>query len=352
MTLDKQYMEPNKQHKDNISRKRFLQICGSVIAGGSILAVSGVLFRNRFAMPEGGHNGKISGSALSLRKDAFTSPYKLVSSFSVPDHIEAFELIGENLVAATSNNIFMYDRKGSLLNHFVVGSNLRDLATDDENLYLLFPTRVEVHNRNGEWLRDWEACSDQSDYCSMAIAPGAVFVTDAANKNVCKYTTDGNFVTFIQSPNGFIIPSYSFGITYTNGTLYCSNSGRHQIEKYTTDGEYIGSFGKAGGPTGMFCGCCNPVHLAYTHTGEIITSEKGNPRISCYGVNGEFRSMLLDSKALGGGNTAYDIKVHNDKLFIAGKNLISTFQYDKVLAAKTSCSDCGVDCPLRQGISI
>ena len=102
----------------------------------------------------------------------------------------------------------------------------------------------------------------------------------------------------------------------------------------------------------MFCGCCNPVHLTYTSTGEIITSEKGNPRVSCYGMDGEFRSLLLDSKALGGGNTAYDIKVSGDKLFIAGNNLISTFQYDKILAAKTACSDCGVDCPLREGVLI
>ena len=345
-------MEPERQAKKEMSRKRFLQICGSVIAGGSILAVSGVALRNRLAVPEGSSDEKTGRNTGNQQKDTFTSPYKLVSSFSVPDSIEALELMGDNLIVATATTVFMYDRKGSLLHQFAVGDTLRDLATDDENLYLLFPTRIAVYNRNGEWLRDWEACSDQSDYCSMTLSPGAIFVTDVANKNICKYTTDGNFVAFIQSPNDFIIPSYTFGITYTNGLLYCSNSGRHQIEKYTTDGKYVGSFGQAGGATGMFCGCCNPVHLTHTSTGEIITSEKGNPRISCYGEEGEFRSLLLDSKALGGGNTAYDIKIHNDKLFIAGKNRVSTFQYDQALAAKTACSDCGVDCPLREGITI
>ena len=345
-------MGSNKLDKNDISRKRFLQICGSTIAGGSILAVSGVSLRNRFSLSEREIDNKIGEVTPSLRKEDFASPYKLVSSFSVPGSIEAFELVGNNIVVAVPNSIFIYNRQGSLLNNFAVGNNLRDIATDDENLYLLFPTCVQVYNRNGEWLREWEACSDRSDYCSMAVAPGAVFVTDAANKNICKYTTEGDFVRFIQSPNGFIIPSYTFGITYTNETIYCSNSGRHQIEKYTTDGEYIGFFGKAGGATGMFCGCCNPVHLSYTSTGEIITSEKGNPRISCYGTDGNFRSLLIDSKSLGGGNTAYDIKIDNDKLLIAGKNLISTFQYDKILAAKTACSGCGVNCPLREGIRV
>jgi hypothetical protein len=338
-----------KEYKKNLSRKQFLQICSSAIAGGSILGVSGLLFRKnviRHDVP-GGKDRLITANIAGLQGDNFTSSYKLVSSFSVPDHIEAFELAGDNLIAATSNNIFIYDRTGHLLNRYVAGSNLRDIATDNDHIYLLFPTRIEVYNHDGKWLRGWEACSDRSDHCSMAVAPGFVFVTDAANKNICKYTTDGTFVKFIQSPNGFIIPSYSFGITYTNGIIYSSNSGRHRVEKYSLDGEYLGTFGKTGGATGMFCGCCNPVHLAYTSTGEIITSEKGNPRISCYSANGEFRSMLLDSKMLGGGNTAYDVKVHNDKLFIAGKNLISTFQYDNKLAAKTACSGCEVDCPLR-----
>ncbi len=345
-------MGSNKINKQKISRKKFLQISGSVIAGGSILGASGILLRNRANHPDlalDGQGNIITKSNGHLGKGTFASPYKLISSFSVPDRIEGFELDGNKMIVATPGNIFIYDQTGILLDNFAIGSNLRDIAIDNNLIYLLFPTRIEVYNLEGALQREWGACSDQSDYCSMAVAAGSVFVTDAANKNICKYTTDGNLEKFITSPNGFIIPSYSFGITYTNGTIYCSNSGRHKIECYSPDGEYIGTFGKAGSANGMFCGCCNPVHLTYTSAGEIITSEKGNPRISCYSSNGEFRSLLLDSKALGGGNVAYDVKVGNDKLFIAGKNLLSTFQYDKVLAAKTACSDCGVDCPLRKG---
>ena len=338
------------QETNKISRKKFLKTCGSIVAGGSILGVSGVLLGERLVNNRSGI--KAAENSTNLRKDSFTSPYKLTSTFDVPDNIEAFELAGDKLIAATPNNIFIYDRKGSLLNNFSVGSNLRDIATDNDNIYLLFPTSIEVYNHEGELLRNWEACSKLSDYCSMTVSPEFVFVTDAANKNICKYTTEGSFVSVINSPNRFIIPSYTFGITYTDGIIYCSNSGRHSVEKYSLDGEFLGSFGKAGGATGMFCGCCNPVHLAHTSTGEIITSEKGNPRISCYGPDGEFRSMLLDSKLLGGGNKAYDIKVQDDKLFIAGKNKISTFRYDREMASVTSCSKCNVDCPLRKGVTI
>lgn len=339
----------------NISRKKFIQLCGSAVAGGGILGVSGILLHKRILDTSNFPTEKNRDNAThiaGLQAKKFASPYKMVSSFRVPETIDAFELAGDRLIAATSNNILIYDHTGGLLNNFAVESNLRDVATDNDHIYLLFPARIAVYNHEGQWLRDWEACSDKSDYCSIAVAPGFVFVTDVANKNICKYSTEGNFVKFIQSPNGFIIPSYSFGITYTDGVLYCSNSGRHNIEKYTLDGEYLGAFGKAGGATGMFCGCCNPVHLTNTSTGDIITSEKGNPRISCYGTNGEFRSMLLDSEMLGGGNTAYEVKVHGDKLFVAGKNLISTYRYDPKIAARTACSACSVACPLKKGVIV
>jgi len=341
-------MEPKKESANKISRKKFLSVCGSMIAGGSVIGASGALLRKNASIGEAVKQQGLTADS----HQAIKSPYKLVSSFSVPDKIDCFEICDDKLIVATQNNIHLYDSFGSLLNNFAVGSNVRDISVENGQIYVLYPTRIETYNLEGEWIDEWEACSPNSDYCQFVVTPDFVFVTDAANKNICKYTVEGNFVTFIKSPNGFIIPSYTFGITHIDGTIYCSNPGRHQVESYTLDGEYIAAFGKAGGAVGMFCGCCNPVHLSFTSNGDIITSEKGNPRISCYGQDGQFRSLLLDSKALGGGNVAYDVKVQKDRIYVAGKNLVSTFQYDRILAATTSCSACKVNCPLREGVLI
>ena len=336
----------NQSSNRNISRKKFLQICQSVVAGGSILGVSGFILRKNHILKKDG----LAGNALAFenrvggRSDPFISPYRFISSFSVAGPIESFDMAGENLLIATSNHLYLYDRSGSLLHTFSIRNNLRDIATDQEHIYLLFPARIEVYNHDGVWLRQWEAMSETSDFCSMTVGSNALFVTDAGDKHICKFTTEGDFVKIIKSPDGFVIPSYTFGITCSDGILYCSNSGRHRIEKYSFDGDYLGSFGKAGDAEGMFCGCCNPVHLTHTASGEIITSEKGIPRISCYGKNGEFRCMLLDSKALGGGNTACEVKIHNNRLFVAAKNLLSTFQYDSTFAANSACAHCSTTC--------
>lgn len=347
-------MESKLDKEDKISRKKFLHICGSVVAGGTILGVTGNLLWKMVNRPDEvffGVEGK--GSSVSRNPDhSFQSPYRLVSSFKAPDRIESFELNGNRLIVAVPEGICIYDASGTLIRRFAVAAPVRDMAVDKGDLYLLFPTRVEVYDEEGQQLREWEACSEESDYCSFTVVDGNVFVTDAGHKNICKYTTAGDFVKFIESPAGFIVPSYSFGITNIGGVIYCSNPGRHSVEGYSQEGDFIASFGKAGGAEGLFSGCCNPVYLTGTPTGEIITSEKGIPRISCYGKTGEFHSVLLDEKMLGGGHAAYEVRVWKDKLVVAGKDQVATFQYDKKLAFQTVCSSCGIDCPLREGVII
>lgn len=321
-----------------------------MIAGGTILGLSGVTLWKNY-QHQTNSSSEIATDIQAVAEE-FQSPYKLVSSFSVPDQINSFELLGDRVVVATANSIYIYRANRSLESQFSFEGTLRDIAIGQDEIYLLFPSRIEVYNQQGQPQRHWEAPNSTADFCSLAVGDGVVFATDAGNKNIAQYSTSGELRRTIESPNRFIIPSYTFGITYADGAFYCSNPGRHQVEKYSSEGDYLGAFGEAGGTTGKFCGCCNPVHLSYTPTGEIITSEKGSPRISCYSSNGQFQSQLLDSKMLGGGKVAYRVKVASDKLLVAGNKMVSTFQYDRSLAANSACSSCGINCPLREGTLI
>lgn len=274
---------------------------------------------------------------------AFASPYKQVASFKFPEEINRFELYNNKLFISAGQTIHIYNVEGNRLGSFPVGQDVRDITIDGDEIYLLYPARIAVFSMNGEPVREWEACSQLSDYCSFTIAGDAIFVTDAANKEICKYTTEGNFVKFIQSPRNFIIPSYTFDIESRNDTIYCVNSGRHSIETYTLNGDFVTSFGSSGAEAGFFAGCCNPAYISFTSGGTLLTSEKGNPRISCFGRDGKFRSVLLDSKTLGGGSKAYPVKPYQDKLLVAAKNRIIIFQYDPK-ASVSACSGCPAGC--------
>lgn len=332
-----------------MDKREFLKVTGSLAVGGVILSVAGRGMWNMFKRPDKlfYDSKRTKGTELLKEDEDFVSPYRRIFGFLVPDDICAMEVDGGSVYIATPNNIFIYGMSGELQTNFPTPSDLRDIAIYEGKIYALYPTRIEIYDRQGEIANDWEACSENSDYCSLAVCPDGVFVTDAANKNICKYNLDGTLARFIQSPKGFIVPSYCFGITYMDGTIYCSNPGRHLVESYSTDGEFVAAFGKSGAEAGAFSGCCNPAVLTPSNNGELLTSEKGIPRISCYRTDGSFRSVLLDNKALGGGHNAYDVRVMKDKLIVAGGNKVSVFQYDKRLSALTACGQCDADCPLK-----
>ena len=280
--------------------------------------------------------------------ETFKSPYRQVSSFKLPEEINRFEWYGHRLFISAGQHVYIFDTEGKRLADFRVGQDVRDITVGGDEIYLLYPTRIAVYSIDGKPTRQWESCSELSDYCSVTLVGDAVFVTDAENKDICKYTTEGDFVKFIKSPRGFIIPSYSFDIDSWNDTIYCVNSGRHSVETYTLNGDFIAAFGTPGSEQGFFAGCCNPVYISFTPCGMLIASEKGNPRVSSFNRNGKFKGVLLNSKMLGSGNKACEVKVMDDKLFVAAKNKISIFQCDKTSVSESACSGCPAGCLLRR----
>lgn len=340
----------NEKRSNPINRKQFLRAAGTIAAGAALAAVS-VKLLNRtpskadIPVPP---SEPASGKMVTEGTTKFASPYRLIQVIEEGKVIQGLETFNDKLYVITEKFLAIYNVSGALLSHFPIAGELRDIAVDGDEIFLLFDTRIEVFNHTGKKLRDWQACSDQSDYLSIALAPEAVFVSDVSNKNICKYSRAGEFKKFIQSPVGFIIPSYSFGMVIIDKVLYCSNSGRHLVESYTLDGDYISSFGQPGGGAGRFVGCCNPVHLTNTAWGDIITSEKGIPRISCYSRDGKFRNILLNSDMIGGGNTAREVKTVDDKIFVAGNKGVLVFQFDSALHDLSGCAGCSADCPLRK----
>ena len=268
--------------------------------------------------------------------EPFVSPYIQVASFELSVEINCFELFDNRLFILSGQSVYIFDTEGKQLADFSVEPDVMDITVKEKDIYLLYPTRIELYSFDGKQVRQWEACSELSGYCSLTIAGDAVFVTDAENKNICKYTTEGDFVKFIQSPHDFIIPSYNFDIDCWNDTIYCVNSGRHLIESYTLQGDFIAAFGGPGSETGFFSGCCNPAYISFSPNGGLITSEKGNPRVKYYERNGKFKEMLFNSKMLGGGNKACMVKATDDRLFVTSKNKVLVYRHDTEL--QTTCN--------------
>jgi hypothetical protein len=279
-------------------------------------------------------------------EDTFVSPYKKMYSFDVASDILCFDIHENIIYVALNNQISIFDLLGKHLYNSEIEANVRDIAIDSVMIFLLYPTKIVSYTLKGEKICEMNACSDNSDYCSFTTTKDYIFVTDAENKHIVQYDKQGKLVRFIRSPEGFVIPSYSFDIMNINDTIYCSNSGRHKVESYTIDGEFIASFGTAGTQIGAFAGCCNPVYLAKTASGNILTSEKGNPRISYYGKDGKFRTLLFDNNTLGGGTDAYKVRFFEEYIYIAQEKTISVYAIE--ITCPPNVKSCG-ECPMRDG---
>ena len=292
---------------------------------------------------------KIVQQGEDITENTFVSPYEKINSFNTESEILCFDIYENSLFTVLVDKISIFDISSKNQHDFTIKPEVRDIVIENFTIYLLYPTGVDLYSFDGQKIGGWEACSDNSDYCALTTTKDYVFVTDAENKNIVQYNKQGGLVRFIKSPEGFVIPSYSFGIISINDTIYCSNSGKHKIESYTLDGKFIDSFGTQGTQAGAFAGCCNPVYLEKTFNGNILTSEKGNPRISCYGRDGKFRTVLFDSDTLGGGTAAYMMKVSGNNIIIGDKKTISIFTFNSNSSEK-SCAGCEENCPLRKGV--
>ena len=257
--------------------------------------------------------------------DTFVSPCKKIKVIETESEIYCFDIFKNSIYVANSDRITVFNEYGNFTRSFEIDENVRDMIVEENVIFLLYSDRIELYSLDGQKKDTYESCSN-SDYCSFTTTKDFIFVTDVENKHICKYNKQGELLQFIKSPEGFIIPSYAFDIININDTIYCANSGRHKIESYTPDGKYITSFGEAGPHAGAFAGCCNPVYLEKTSDGHILTSEKGNPRISSYEKDGKFNAVLLDNNMLGGGTAAYEIHVNDDKIYIDTEKSISVYE--------------------------
>ena len=150
-----------------MDRRKFLKTGGSIALAVVAFAIVGTCVWKMFTNP-----GKLFydtsrkrvGNGRDTENKDFASPYKLTGGFLVDDEISAFEIADNKIVAATPNTVSVYSINGELINNFATKSDVRDIAIYDGLIYMLYPTRIEVVDFDGDTVKDWDACSDTSDY--------------------------------------------------------------------------------------------------------------------------------------------------------------------------------------------
>jgi hypothetical protein len=216
--------------------------------------------------------------------------------------------------------------------------SLVDIAVgSDDAIYALGDDEIRTYSSDGEYIRSWkvepgagclEVGPDGSIYVgtlgrvllyssggepagsiaveggekpaavtAIKILGGEILVADSTSKIIHRYESNGNRLGIIGDklktgsfmlPNGWLdIDVDSFGI------IWATDTGRHRVTGWVLDGSPVADFGKFGmqNPSD-FVGCCNPVNIAVTPDGNIVTAEKMISRVKVYDPEGKLLALI------------------------------------------------------------
>ena len=88
------------------------------------------------------------------------------------------------------------------------------------------------------------------------------------------------------------------------GELWVVNPGRLGLESYRSNGDLITSWYRASMTVDGFCGCYNPVHIAFRKDGSLVTGEKGLARVKVYEADEVFAGLVAGPDSFPNANIA------------------------------------------------
>ncbi len=124
-----------------------------------------------------------------------------------------------------------------------------------------------------------------------------IYVADAAARILRRCDAGGRPLGVIgdrSKAGSFILPNrwLDFDID-SKGVIRATDTGRHQVTAWSIDGSPLGAFGKFGmRDPADFVGCCNPVNVAVTPDGKIVTGEKMVSRVKLYEPDGRLLAVI------------------------------------------------------------
>ena len=321
-----------KQFVDRLGKSSF----PPAAALGALVSFAGAAF---------GHRPELESKAVPISSTMPTGFIQLVRAENLPNFDKEYRRV-RMLGPDPSSRLFQKTLRGIALDAadgvFVLGDGVvRVFAADgspieswsapegaqclaigsDDRIYFGLKGRVEIYSLNGRRLGGFSSgsTSKPAAITAIKILDNDIFVADAAERIVRRYTSDGKQIGEIGrhgKTRGFMVPNGALDIGIdSQKTLYVSDPGRHRVSSWNLDGTPVGKFGKFGhlNPED-FVGCCNPVNLAVAPDGCIVTAEKVAARVKVYSPDGKLRGLI--------GPEHFDLRCVHLYLTVDSKNRI------------------------------
>jgi hypothetical protein len=207
---------------------------------------------------------------------------------------------GDTIHALGDDEVRIFAPDWSLVRSWKAPDQASCIALDhDGRIYIGVKGRVEVYDPAGIRKAVFEVggTGKPASITAVKIHFQDILIADAAARCIRRLDLGGKQIGEIGTQNktrGFMLPNRNLDIDVdSKGLVLATDTGRHQVSFWNLDGAPVRIFGKFGlvNPED-FVGCCNPVNLAFSPDGRIVTAEKVAARVKIYSGDGRLLGLI------------------------------------------------------------
>lgn len=201
-----------------------------------------------------------------------------------------------SIVLSTSTGLRFHGPDGEFVRSVPTAVAAHCVAWGPEGrIFIGLADRVEVRDAQGAAAGTWQTWEFDGaqmafeDITDIATAGGIVYVADGLAMRIYRFDANGEYIGEMggEKDSRLILPSSHLDVVpMPDGNLLVNNPGRALVEVRRADGLRVSAWGERGQSARGFSGCCNPTDIALMPGGEVVTAEKGLPRVKVYAPGG------------------------------------------------------------------
>jgi hypothetical protein len=303
--------ESSKKKPDGILERIKSTSFPPAAVAGALASFAGAAFGKQ-SMPQ--EKRKVNAALVQIspaqsKPASASAPMKLDVEFSQPSVLQVrlqHSLSGiavglaDEIFVLGDGEVRIFDSSGQNVRKWKAINGASCIAVgEDLRVYLGAAGRVEIFDIEGHHRGGFGAGEPgkPAEITALKVLPNEILIADAAGKYIRRYSHDGKSLGKIGNrtkTGGFMLPNRSLDIDVdSKGTVIATDPGRHRVSFWLLDGTPVRHFGKFGLLNQEdFVGCCNPVNIALTGDGKIVTAEKVVPRIKVFSPVGKLLALI------------------------------------------------------------
>ena len=209
-----------------------------------------------------------------------------------PDGQSATLTNGFNVTGPQYEFVSKWGASGSSNGNFSFPSGIAAFADDIIYVSDAGNNRIQKFTDNGSFITKWGSSGSgngmfNSPAGMIVDGAGNIYISDSGNSRIQKFTSSGIFSAQWGTPgtvNGKL--QYPAGIAMDNAeNIYVADYGNNRIQKFTGTGIFVTTWGTQGSGEGQFQA---PYGLAIDSSGNIYVGDSGNNRIQKFNSSGTF----------------------------------------------------------------